>query len=338
MSSNQKIDLLTVGRSSIDLYSANIGTPFEEIKSFDAFVGGSPLNIAVGAQRLGLKTSLFTAIGNDKVGDFILNFLKKEKVGIEYIPTLKGRRSSAVVLGIEPPDRYPLVYYRDNAADIGLEIEHAAQIDLENVGMVQVSATALSGEPSRSATFYLAEQAKKNKIPILLDIDFRADQWHDIRAFGVNIRSFLQYCTIAIGTREEVLAAVLVSKDQLVIRDQQISAPQITGDPLEAIRTILESSIKYLIYKDGKEGCEIYESGKSSIKIPGFPVEVLNVLGAGDAFAAGFCFGYSKGWNLEKSCRLANACGAYLVTQPGCANFSPSYGEINQFIESKGGY
>ena len=338
MNPNKKIDLLTVGRSSIDLYSANIGAPFEEINQFDAFVGGSPLNIAVGAQRLGLSTSLFTGLGEDKVGDFILHFLNKEGVGTQYIPRIKNRRSSAVVLGIEPPDKYPLVYYRDNAADIGIEIEHAEQIDLDQVGMVEVSATALCQEPSRSATFFLAQRAHQKNIPVVLDIDFRADQWHDIRAFGVNVRAFLHYCTIAIGTREEVLAAVLVSRDQLVIKDQQISAPEITGDPQEGIKTLLSTGIEYLIYKDGKEGCEIHQADGSIIKVPGFPVEVLNVLGAGDAFAAGFCYGSLKGWDMKKSCRLANACGAYLVTQPGCANFNPTYDEINQFIESKGGY
>src|SRR5215212_10700935 len=111
-------DVITMGRSSIDLYSQDVGAPFEAITGFAAYVGGCPTNISVGAQRLGLRPALLTAVGDDQVGDFILRFLNGEGVATAYIPRKPGRRSSAVVLGIQPPDRFPLVYYRDNCADI----------------------------------------------------------------------------------------------------------------------------------------------------------------------------------------------------------------------------
>jgi len=338
MTDSTKYDLLTIGRSSIDLYSQNIGAPFEEIKGFDAFVGGSPLNIAVGAQRLGLSTALLTAVGEDKVGDFILNFLCQESVSTEFIPRVKKARSSAVILGIEPPDRFPLVYYRDNAADMEFTISDVEKIDFTRFKAVEVSATALSGEPSRSATFFAAERAADCQIPVVLDLDFRADQWHDIKAFGVTVRAFLKYCNIAIGTKEEILAAVLKSEDQLVIKDQQISAPEITGDVDEGISTVLASGIDLLVFKTGTEGCKLFYPDGKEIVVEGFPVEVLNVLGAGDGFAGGFLYGYVQGWNHARCCRLANACGAYLVTQPGCANFSPTLNQINDFISERGGY
>src|SRR5690554_3141748 len=122
-SNGMEFDLITMGRSSIDLYSNDIGAPFEEITSFAALVGGSPLNIAVGARRLGMRSSLLTAVGQDKVGDFLLNFLKREGVDTSFVPRKAGTRSSAVLLGIEPPDRFPLVFYRDNAADMQLDID-----------------------------------------------------------------------------------------------------------------------------------------------------------------------------------------------------------------------
>ena len=109
----KKYDVITYGRSSIDLYSQEVGSRFEDIPGFHAFVGGSPLNIAVGCSRLGLKASLLSGVGRDKVGDFLLNFLEKEGVITENIPVIDGARSSAVILGIEPPDRFPLVYYGD---------------------------------------------------------------------------------------------------------------------------------------------------------------------------------------------------------------------------------
>src|SRR6266487_6978017 len=123
MSSNPAFDLITMGRSSIDLYANEVGAPFVDIKSFAAYVGGSPTNIAVGAQRLGLKTAVLTAVGEDPVADFILTFLNKEGVETKFIPHKPGTRTSAVVLGIEPPDKFPLVYYRDNCADIALNID-----------------------------------------------------------------------------------------------------------------------------------------------------------------------------------------------------------------------
>ncbi|MCK4750184.1 MAG: hypothetical protein KAT15_24175, partial [Bacteroidales bacterium] len=121
---DKKFDVITYGRSSIDLYSQEPGREFEEIPGFHAFVGGSPLNIAVGCSRLGMKAALLTGVGKDKVGDFILNFLEKEGVVTEKIPVIDGARSSAVVLGIEPPDRFPLVYYRDNCADSQINMDH----------------------------------------------------------------------------------------------------------------------------------------------------------------------------------------------------------------------
>ncbi|MDO8899065.1 MAG: 5-dehydro-2-deoxygluconokinase [Bacteroidales bacterium] len=334
----KEYDLITYGRSSIDLYSANIGAPFVEIEAFNAYVGGSPLNIAVGASRLGLKSALLTAVGEDKVGDFVMNFLKREGVETEFIPVKSGARTSAVVLGIEPPDNFPLVYYRDNCADSKLTIDDVIKADVGRFRMLEVSATALNVEPSRSAAFFADVEAVRNGVPVLLDIDFRADQWHDPRAFGVMVRAFLHYCTIAIGTEEEVLAAMLNDPKQIVIKNQQISAPEITGDINNSIEKIMKSGLEALIMKRGPEGVSVHFPDGNKIDVPGFPVKVVNVLGAGDAFAAGFIYGRLQGWDWYKSCRMGNACGAILVTKPGCSNFAPTLTETLEFIESKGGF
>ena len=158
----KKYDIITLGRSSIDLYSQSIGVPFNEIKGFDAFVGGSPLNIAVACSRLGLKTSLLTAIGNDKVGEFIINFLKKENVNTNSIPVKNGSRTSAAVLGIQPPENFPLVFYRENAADSKLDIDDVIRAKIPNYKMLLISGTALNIEPTKSATFYSVEVANNN--------------------------------------------------------------------------------------------------------------------------------------------------------------------------------
>ena len=339
MSNQEKIyDVITYGRSSIDLYSQEVGAPFEDIPGFHAFVGGSPLNIAVGCSRLGLKASLLSGVGRDKVGDFLLNFLKKENVVTDNIPVIDGARSSAVLLGIEPPDRFPLVYYRDNCADSQITIDHVLKAKIEKSKLFEVSGTALNIEPTRSSAFLAAEIAQKNNVPVMLDLDFRADQWHDIRAFGVTCRAFMRNVNIVLGTEEEILAAYLSDESQLTISHQQISAPEIKGDINVAINGILGLGVDALIVKTGSRGTTIYLPDGTIEEVPGFPVEVVNVLGAGDAFAAGFIYGYLKGWSLYKSCRVGNACGAHVVTQLGCANFTPYEKEVLELIESKGGF
>lgn len=334
----KKYDVITYGRSSIDLYSNNIGSPFVEIKEFGAFVGGSPLNIAVGAKRLGLNSALLTAIGNDMVGKFLLNFLKKEGVETAFIPIKDNARTSAVILGIEPPNNYPLVYYRDNCADSKINIDDVLNADIANSRLIEFSATALNVEPSRSAAFYAAERAVENKIPVLVDLDFRADQWHDPRAYGVTSRAFLNYCNMAIGTEEEILATMLKDPSQIKIKNQQISAPEISGNVEESIKAILKTGVEVLIVKRGEKGSSVFLKNGKVIDVPGFPVEVVNILGAGDAFAAGFIYGYLHGWDWYKACRMANACGAILVTKHGCANFNPTLNEVMTFIELKGGF
>lgn len=334
----KKYDVLTVGRSSIDLYSQNIGAEFTAIKGFDAFVGGSPLNIATGCSRLGLRAALLTGVGDDKVGDFILNFLRQEKVETAFIPRITGARSSAVLLGIQPPDTFPLVFYRNNAADSQLTIDHVNAIDMGEVRLIELSGTALNIEPSRSAVFHAVERANAHGVATLLDIDFRADQWSDIRSFGIMVRALLPSIKIAIGTEEELLAAMLEDASQVTIEHQQISAPTVSGDINKAIANVLSLGVEILVVKRGATGATVYDNKGNKEEVPGFPVVPLNILGAGDAFASGFIYGYLNGWDVYKSCRMGNASGAQVVLQPGCANFMPTLEESLKFIEKHGGF
>lgn len=335
---DKKLDIITIGRSSIDLYSQSVGAPFNDIKGFDAFVGGSPLNIAVACARLGASATLLTAVGNDKVGEFIIGFLNKEGVNTSVIPVKHASRSSAVVLGIEPPDKFPLVFYRDNAADSQISIDDVQNAKVQDYKILLINGTALNVEPTRSATFFATEIAHKNDVDVVLDLDFRADQWHDYRAFGLTVRAILPKVKIAMGTEEEILAVTLSDTSQVVIKDQQISAPEITGDIDKSIAALLVSGIEILLVKRGEAGVSIYKKDGTREDVHGFPVDVLNVLGAGDAFAGGFLYGILQGWDLYKSCRMGNACGAQVVMEKGCANFMPTLEESLQFIEKKGGF
>ncbi len=332
------IDLITMGRSSIDLYSNDVGTPFVEIKSFAAYVGGSPTNIAVGARRLGLNAAVLTAVGEDPVGDFILKFLKDEGVQTEYVLRKPGTRTSAVVLGIEPPDKFPLVYYRDNCADNQLAIDDVLQTPIKDCRVFEFSGTGLSKEPSRSATLFAAEQAKAAGATVVLDVDFRPNQWHDPRAFGVTVRSALPLVDIVLGTDDECKAVTLADPAQVNVTHSQISGARVAGDLAQAVQSMQRRGPRVIVVKKGEKGATLYEAGKAPVDVPGFPVKVYNVLGAGDAFAAGFIYGLVKGWDHYKSARMGNAGGAIVVTRHGCANFMAYEEEALKFIQEGGGF
>ncbi len=334
-------DTFHMGRSSIDLYSNDIGAPFEEIRSFAAYVGGSPTNISVGGRRLGLKTALLTGLGQDPVGDFLLRFLEKEGVETRYIVRKPGYRSSAVLLGIEPPDRFPLVYYRDQCADIAISIDDVLAAPIAAARLFQFAGTNLSREPSRSATLYAAELARAAGTEVVLDIDFRPDQWHDPRAFGVTVRSALRLANVVLGTEDEINAAMLADADQIETTTS-VSDTRVQGNVDTAIASLLKLGPQALIEKRGEQGARVHVVGQGGvverIDAPGYPVEIQNILGAGDAFAAGFLYGHVKQWGWYRAARLGNACGAIVVTQHGCANFMPTYAEVEAFVEPRGGF
>lgn len=332
-------DLVAMGRSSIDLYSNDVGAPFAEITSFAAYLGGCPTNISVGARRLGLRTALLTAVGVDPVGDFIVHALAREQVETRYIPRKPGRRSSAVVLGIEPPDRFPLVYYRDNCADIELTIDDVLAAPIAGARCLLISGTGLSKEPSRSATLFAAEQARRAGAEVALDLDFRPDQWHDPRAFGVTLRAALRLVDIVIGTEDEINAAMLSDPRQITLTQSQVSDARVSGDIEAAIGGLLALGPQALLQKRGALGARVHLAAQSAkpIDAPGFPVQVYNILGAGDAFAAGFLYGHLNGWDWYRAARLGTACGAIVVTRHGCANFMPTYDEAIAFAEEHGG-
>ncbi len=330
-------DSLHMGRSSIDLYSNDVGTPFVDINSFAAYVGGSPTNISVGARRLGVKSALLTALGADPVGDFILHFLNHEGVETQFIPRKAENRTSAVLLGIEPPDKFPLQYYRDNCADINLTIDDVLAAPVADCEVFQFAGTNLSKEPSRSATMFAAELARQAGAKVVFDVDFRPDQWHDIRAFGVVVRSVIPLVDVIIGTEDEINAATLTHAEQMNLTHSQVSDAKVEGDTKAAIDRMLSLGPEAVVEKVGSQGARIHLNNDEVIEAPGFPVEIYNILGAGDAFGAGFIHGLVKGWDWYRSARLGNACGAIVVTKHGCANFMPTMPEVEEFVADYGG-
>lgn len=311
-------DVLAMGRSSIDLYAHEIGRPITDVHSFDAYVGGCPTNVSVGTRRLGLRSALLTAVGDDQVGEFVTAFLDREQVETRFIPRKPGRRTSAVILTIQPPDRFPLTFYRDNCADRALTIDDVARAPVGDSRVVFLTGTGLSHDPARAATFAAAATARAAGVPVVVDIDYRADQWDTVSAFAGHMQTLLRSATIAVGTEEELAAA--------------------SGSP-DAARgaaTIVETGIQALVLKRGARGSTVFRPNGAPADVAPFAIEVLNVLGAGDAFASGFLYGYLQGWSLERAARMGNACGAIVVTRHGCANFMPTLDEVSAFVAGRG--
>jgi 5-dehydro-2-deoxygluconokinase len=331
-------DVLAMGRSSIDLYSNDIGAPFPDITSFAAYVGGCPTNISVGTRRLGLRSAVLTAMGDDPVADFMLQFLNKEGVDTQFVPRLRGKRTSAVLLGIEPPNRFPLVYYRANCADIEITIDHVLASPVRNCRVLVISGTGLSREPSRSATLFAAEEARDAGAKVVLELDFRPDQWEDPRAFGVTTRAALPLVDVAVGTSDEVNAAVLREGKSVSVAHSQVSDARVAGDLNKAIETVLSYGPEALVMTRGQDGATVHTRDGKTLQAAPFPVDVYNILGAGDAFASGFLYGYLKGWGWTRAARMGNACGAIVVTRHGCANFMPYEKEALAFVEERGGF
>jgi 5-dehydro-2-deoxygluconokinase len=309
-----------MGRSCIDLYAHQIGVPITAVRSFDAYVGGCPTNISVGTRRLGLRSALLTAVGDDQVADFVLHFLEREGVDTRFTARKPGRRTSAVILTIQPPDRFPLTYYRENCADRELSVEDVQRAPLEDCELLLITGTGLTHEPARGATHHAARRAREAATRVLIDMDYRPDQWSDRAAFSSQMLEVLGTVDVAIGTEEEVQAAADA------------------GTVDRAVARVLETGIEALVLKRGSHGAVVHRRGGARTMVPPFPVQILNVLGAGDAFASGLIYGIRQGWPLERAARMGNAVGAIVVTRHACANDMPTLAEVEAFVAEHGGW
>lgn len=321
------VDLITVGRVSLDLFARDIGAEFHDITAFETGVGGSPVNIAIGASRLGLNSIAFTAVGDDPVGQFVRHFLANEHVNTEFIPVKSDRRTGMAVVGVQPPDRFPLLFYRENPADIHLTIEDAKELPLAEARALSLSGTALSRGGAYDVSLYLAEQAALQGVTTFMDLDLRPDQWSHPAAFGLHLRRALPLCDVIIGTEEEFYAA-LSPMPEAVMAGESVS--DLAGLH-QLMRDCAGERDATLVLKRGDRGARLYEHGTQT-DVPGFPVEIVNTVGAGDGFASGLIYGWAHGWAWEEAARFANACGALVVSRHGCARALPYRREVEAFI------
>lgn len=328
-------DLITVGRVNMDLFSQKVGAEFADIPGFDTAIGGSPSNIAVATSRLGLESIAFTAVGDDRVGDFVLRYLGDDGVITDFIPRKAGKLTSLALLGVQPPDRFPLAFYRDDPADIHLTVDDAALLPITQTRAVLLSGNAFSRGTCVEAARSVAEAAGAAGLTVFMDLDLRPTDWSHPRAFGLTLRTVMPFVDVLIGTEEEFFA--LLSPEPEPAMSGATLDPE-GHDQLETlIAELMEAGVvATIVLKRGARGAEVIGDA-TRLEIPGFPVEVVNTVGAGDAFASGLIWSRLQGWDWYQSGRFANACGALVVTRHGCAAAFPRHQEVIDFAESKGG-
>lgn len=326
------VDLVTLGRANMDLYSQDIGASFSDIPSgFDAMVGGSPTNIAIGTARLGLQTVALTAVGDDEIGAYVKAFLAREGVITDYIPTKKQGKTAVAILGVMPPDRFPLVFYRDNAADLHLDPGDVDASPLASARALLLSGNAFAKGPCRDAAHHAAAVAAELDIQQFLDLDLRPDQWSTTMAFGEALRTILPEVDVAIGTEEEFHAA-LSSEESPAMLGRHLDDGE-RGEALELARD-LANHIDMVVLKRGPAGVTLLD-GDSTVDIGGFRVEVVNTVGAGDAFASGLIARRLGGDDWPDAARYGNACGALCVTRHGCSLAMPKPHEVDAFMKGQ---
>jgi 5-dehydro-2-deoxygluconokinase len=315
----------------MDLYSQDIGAPFEEITGFDTMVGGSPANIAIGVSRLGMSAVLLTAVGDDAVGDFVIRYLRDERVETGFVPRKPGKLTALALIGVQPPSTFPLSFYREDPADIYLDETDVERAPIQSARALQISGNALSRGPCAQATRTALRIGRDANVERFLDLDLRPTEWDDPRSFGTAIREVLPDFDVAIGTEEEFATALLPDHTP----NGTLPAP-LRAELDDVIKGLGSAAARVTVVKRGERGATVFD-GQDRLDVPGFTVEVVNTVGAGDAFAAGLIRSRLLDWNWRDAARFANACGAIVVTRHGCSAAFPSEEEVLAFATESGG-
>lgn len=328
----KKLDLITIGRSSVDLYGAQVGGRLEDMRSFDKYIGGSPTNIACGTARLGLKSAVITGVGDEHMGRFIREELQREGVDTQGVKTDPERLTALVLLGIRDQEQFPLIFYRENCADMGLTVDDIDPEYIRQARSVVATGTHLSNPKVEAATLKALEIARSEGMQTALDIDYRPNLW-GVAGHGDGESRF-----VASQKVTQKLQSTLHLFDLIVGTEEEFHIAGGTTDTVAALRAVRKVSEATLVCKRGADGAvaftgDIPDSLDDGESGPGYPIEVFNVLGAGDGFMSGLLRGWLDGENWPTALKYANACGAFAVSRHGCTPAYPSWDEMQYFFD-----
>lgn len=329
----KRLDLITIGRSSVDLYGAQVGGLLEDMSSFNKYVGGSPTNIATGTARLDLKSALITRVGDEHMGRFLLRELAREGVDTRGIVTDPQRLTALVILGIRDQEHFPLIFYRENCADMALCEEDIDPDFIAEAGCVLATGTHLSHPRTEAAVLKALKLARENSSRTVLDIDYRPNLW-GLSGHGDGENRFIESASVTTK-----LQSTLHLFDLIVGTEEEFHIAGGSTDTVEALKAVRKVTKAALVCKRGPMGAVVFEGdipdnldqGQSG---QGFPIEVFNVLGAGDGFMSGLLRGWLKGEDWPTSLKFANACGAFAVSRHGCTPAYPSWEELQYFFKT----
>lgn len=326
------LDLITIGRSSVDLYGAQVGGRLEDMRSFNKYIGGSPTNMAAGTARLGLRSAVITRVGDEHMGRFIREQLQSEGVDVRGVKTDPERLTALVLLGIRDQEQFPLIFYRDNCADMALCEDDIDPAFIAEAGCVTATGTHLSNPQTEAAVIKALNLARANGARTALDIDYRPNLW-GLSGHGDGENRF-----IASGAVTAKLQSTLGLFDLIVGTEEEFHIAGGTTDTIQALKEVRKVSNATLVCKRGPMGAaafegEIPESLDEGLSGPGFPIEVFNVLGAGDGFMSGLLKGWLSGEDWPTALTYANACGALAVSRHGCTPAYPSWEELRFFLD-----
>jgi 5-dehydro-2-deoxygluconokinase len=331
----RKYDLICLGRLAVDLYAQQHGTRLEDATSFARYLGGSSANVAFGTARLGLRSAMLSRVGDDHMGRFLLESLAREGCEVGQVRTDPARLTALVLLGIVDRETFPLIFYRENCADMALDENDIDEAFIASSRALAITGTHLSTPLVRAASAKALRFARRHGVTTVLDIDYRPVLW------GLAARADGATRFVADPGVTARLQEMLPQFDLVVGTEEEF---QIAGgclDLTEALRAVRAVTAAMLVVKRGALGCSVIEAEvpahvDQAPAYAGRRVEVLNVLGAGDAFMAGFLYGWLRGEGVERSCAYANACGALVVSRHGCAPAMPSRAELDHLLAQDG--
>ncbi|OOS02440.1 5-dehydro-2-deoxygluconokinase [Canicola haemoglobinophilus] len=331
MKKEKTLDLICLGRVAVDLYAQQIGSRLEDVSSFAKYLGGSSGNVAYGTAVQGVKSSMLARVGDEHMGRFLREELQRIGVDTSHLITDKERLTALVILGIKDQDTFPLIFYRDNCADMAITSDDFDEEYIASAKALAITGTHLSHPKTRHAVLTALEYAGRNGTKRLLDLDYRPVLW-GLTSLGDGETRFIDSEEVTKSLQE-----VLHHFDVLVGTEEEFHIAGGSTDTLTALKNVRKVSNATLVCKRGALGCSVFEGDipdhiDGGINVYGVRVEVLNVLGAGDAFMSGLLRGYINGESWEQCCRYANACGALVVSRHGCAPAMPTKEELDDYL------
>ena len=319
---NKEFDLILLGRVAVDLNPVDYYCPLNESTTFKRYLGGSPANIAVGLARLGKKCGFFARVSDDQLGTFVTDYFDNEGIDTSHIKRCQnGEKIGLTFTEIKSETESSIVMYRNEAADLKLDVEDIDEEYINKAKAILISGTALAESPSREAALKAVALAKKNGVPIIFDIDYRAYNWKNTDEIAIYYSSVAREADIILGSREEYDLTEKFIK--VGMTDKETAAYWHS------------QNAKIVIIKHGKEGSTAYTNDGESYSIKPFPVKLLKSFGGGDGYASAFLYGIFEGWEIIDALEFGSASAAMLVASHACSQDMPTVDAVKEFIKKE---